>query len=463
MKRDYVKVSMAEKYGVSRHHLSQTLKTFFLENMGCSRKVYNLYVEYLYDELEKTGYEKGDEIPEISFPNVTEFKNRKGFEYLKKADSIALSNARMAFIDAWERFQKATNHDSYTKRAVRRNASGTEPLSFRGLKGMPKFHAKSRGHFSYKTNCQYPNGKNPTVRLTGNMLHIPKAPKKIPLILHRPLPEDAVIKSVTVSMDTDGQFYVSITYEYRIAIDTTLQDAVMSGDETMLKDLHFLGLDYSQQHFYVDSEGRIANYPHYYRKMEEKLARKHRKLSRMEQGSKNYTRQKKKVARLHRKVRNQRKDFINKEVFWLVNAYDVICVEDIDLRAMSQCLSLGKNLMDNGFGMFRTKLSQKLEKKGSVLVKIDRWYPSSKTCSCCGSVNDEVQLGVSEWTCPECRAHHDRDVNGAINIMQEGRRIFPEYFRDRIEKAVRDEQRREKARQARLAKRWNKETDSTAA
>jgi putative transposase len=327
---------------------------------------------------------------------------------------------------------------------------------------MPKFHAKARGHFSYKTNCQYPKGKNPTVVLEENMLHVPKTPEDIPLVLHRPLPENAVIKNVTFSMDTDGQFYASIAYECMMEIDVTIREAVISGDEAALKDLKFLGLDYSQQHFYVDSEGRIANYPHYYRKMEEKLAKEQRKLSRMEAGSKNYERQKKKVACLHKKIRNQRLDFINKEVFRLVNAYDVICVEDIDLRAMSQCLSLGKNLSDNGFGMFRTKLSQKLEKKGSVLVKIDRWYPSSKTCSHCGYVNDEVKLGVSEWVCPECGTHHDRDVNGAINIMNEGKRIFVVYFRETIEAAAAAEQKREKAKQARLAKRWNK-TDNTAA
>ena len=139
-----------------------------------------------------------------------------------------------------------------------------------------------------------------------------------------------------------------------------------------------------------------------------------------------------KISSLHRKIANQRLDFVRKEASYLAGAYDVVAVEDINLRCMGQSLTLGKNLHDNGFGMFRTILAHKLVQKGSVLVKVSRSFASTKTCHCCGYKNPEVILGVSEWVCPECGAHHLRDVNAAINIREEGRRIFLSYFAEWI-------------------------------
>jgi len=99
-----------------------------------------------------------------------------------------------------------------------------------------------------------------------------------------------------------------------------------------------------------------------------------------------------------------------------------------------QLKTLGKNLHDNGFGMFRERLSRKLEEKGSVLIKVDRSFASTKTCSVCGYKNNGITLSIREWDCPCCGTHHDRDVNAAINIREEGRRIFPEYFAARLKK-----------------------------
>lgn len=152
-----VQFHKAEKYALDMAVLPEETKTFFLQNFGCSRKVYNLYVDYLYRELEKAGYENGDNIPEIKFPEVTAFK--EDYPFLKKADSLGLANAKQDFEDAVKKYRDNSDHKSYTKRALRRDESRTEALSFRGLKGMPKFHAKAKGHFSYTTNCQYPDGK----------------------------------------------------------------------------------------------------------------------------------------------------------------------------------------------------------------------------------------------------------------------------------------------------------------
>ena len=427
----------AEKYAIRGQTLNNETKQFFHQSFGCVRKVYNLYVAILYNALETMNYQGGDVLPAIKLPEVTDFKSQ--YDYLKIVDSLALANAKIAFEAAVKRYNKEYDHVSYTKSALRRAKEGTEPLSFRGLKGMPKFHARSRGYNSYKTNCQYGTNKagdrTATIKLVKNRLYLPKLKESIELIIHRPLPSNAVIGNVTISMDAENKYFAAIEYSYQCEMDLSLRNAALKHDESIIKQLRFLGLDYSQPNFYVDSEGRIANYPHYYKKSEMKLARMQRRLSHMQGGkegtenSKNYEKQKKRIKKMHVKIKNQRRDFINKEAKKLSDQYDVIVVEDLDLRSMGSALNLGKNLHDNGFGMFRVKLSEKLEQKGSVLVKIDKWYPSTKTCSCCGYVNTDVTLGISTWICPQCKTEHMRDVNAAVNIREEGKREFLDYFK----------------------------------
>lgn len=144
-------------------------------------------------------------------------------------------------------------------------------------------------------------------------------------------------------------------------------------------------------------------------------------LARMEYGSKNYLRQKQKVAKIHANVKHQRKDLLDKLSLSLVSRYDVICIENLDLHAMAQDLNFGKSVHDNVWGMFVRMLEYKCRREGKILVKVDRWFPSSQTCSSCGTKNPEVRdLSVREWICPECGAHHLRDRNAAVNIMKEG-------------------------------------------
>ena len=157
---------------------------------------------------------------------------------MNEADSLALMNARVHFQDAVKRYREEYDHVSYTKRAIRRDNSKTEPLSFRGLKGMPKFHSKTRGYYSYTTNCQYNTGKSgnvtATIRLRGKMLHLPKLSKDIRLCVDRPLPKNAVIKNATVSMDTDGRIFVSINYERVITMDMRIREAAINDDVSIL-------------------------------------------------------------------------------------------------------------------------------------------------------------------------------------------------------------------------------------
>lgn len=451
-----VQLHKAMKYRVDSKKLGDDTKVFLMQCFGCARKVYNLYVNLLYDQLEEAGYENGDLPDNLTFCEVKEFK--KDYKYLKDVDSLALANAKINFENALNKYKNEYDHISYTKRAKRRADSGAEPLSFRGLKGMPKFHSKAHGDFSYTTNCQYPSSTNklkqPTIRLRGNMLHLPKLKKgkDIPLIMHRPFPADAVIGNVTISMDNDGEIYAAIEYSYHLDMNVDIRDAVVNGDVTIIDKLNILGLDYSQEHLYVDNEGRKANYPHYYRKSEKKLGRMQRQLSHMVKGSNNYQKKLKEIQKLSKHIANQRRDYLHKVSRSLADEYDAIAVEDIDLRAMGGALSLGKNLHDCGFGTLREMISYKLEEKGSCLVKVDRWYASTKICSCCNTVNENVILGVSEWTCPKCGAVHKRDINAAINIRNEGKRIFEEYFREWLEEDKKSRDKAEAKHKARVNK-----------
>ena len=145
----------------------------------------------------------------------------------------------------------------------------------------------------------------------------------------------------------------------------------------------------------------------------------------MQKDSNNRDKQRIKVAKLHEKVANQRKDFLHKQSRQIINIYDCVCIEDLNMKAMSQSLNFGKSVFDNGWGMFTQFLRYKLAEQGKTLVKVDKYFASSQTCSCCGYKNTETKnLSIREWVCPNCGTYHDRDVNAAVNIKNEGMRII---------------------------------------
>ena len=187
----------------------------------------------------------------------------------------------------------------------------------------------------------------------------------------------------------------------------------------------FIGIDFAMQGMCVFSTGKRAEYPMFYRNTEKKLAREQRKLSRCQKGSQNYKKQKKRVALCHEKIRNQRKDFQHKLSASLTESFDAVCVEDLNLKGMAGGLQLGKGVHDNGYGLFLSMLEYKLEERGKYLIKVDRYFASSKICSVCGNKKEELSLSDRIYYC-ECGNRMDRDVNAAVNIMNEGKRIFAE-------------------------------------
>ena len=215
---------------------------------------------------------------------------------------------------------------------------------------------------------------------------------------------------VVVSREPDGRWYVTF------AVDTATP-------EPLEKAGHAVGVDLGLKDLAVTSDGeRIANLLHLERKAR-RLARYQRRMARCKKGSANRAKAAAKTARAHRKVRNARADFLHRASTRLVRSADVIAIEDLNVPGMVRNRHLARAISDCGWGEFRRQLAYKCKRYGRELVVIDRWYPSSKTCSACGHLLAELSLSTRTWQCPSCRARHDRDVNAAKNILAAGRAV----------------------------------------
>ena len=353
----------------------QKLAEFF----GCVRFVYNKCLE----EQERRFRNGEDYASRTEMNNYCNRVLKKEYPFLKRPDKFALTNAIFHLDDGYQRL-------------------------FSHIGGYPKYKSKHRSRRSYTTNIT-----------NGNIAVLEKAVKlpKLGLIkakIHRRVPEDYVLKSATISQEPDGSYYVSVLYEYEEHIEMTGPSGNWKAG----------GLDYKSDGLYVSSEGDVADMPHYYREAQPSLARSQRKLRHKVKGSANWRKQQKKTAKISRHIANQRKDFLHKKSAEIANQYDIVCVEDLDMRAMSnKGYGNGKATLDNGYGMFLNMLEYKLHDRGKKLVKIDKWYPSSQTCSCCGS-RKEMPLAERTYRCPVCGMEMDRDRNAAINIRNEGLRLL---------------------------------------
>ncbi|GIE85838.1 transposase [Actinoplanes regularis] len=215
---------------------------------------------------------------------------------------------------------------------------------------------------------------------------------------------------VAISRESDGRWYVAF------AVDADEPASIESTG-------HDVGVDLGIKDFAVTSDGQRISNPRHLERKARSLARYQRRLARCRDGSANRRKAKAKVARAHRKVRNARADLLHKTSTSLVRRADLIVVEDLAVKNMLGNRRLARAVSDCGWGEFRRQLTYKCERTGRTLVAIDRWYPSSKTCSTCGYLLAELDLSVRAWTCPGCRARHDRDLNAAKNILAAGRAV----------------------------------------
>lgn len=358
-------------------------RELFIKTFGCCRKVYNLMLADKIESYKQTG----------KFATVTPAKYKKEYPYLKEVDSLALANKQLDLQKAFK------NHfDKNRKKKT----------------GFPKFMSAKHSRKSYTTNNQ-----GTTIRLFENGIKLPKV-GIVKAKIHRQPEPDWIIKSATVSQDSDGKLYISVLFEYEAPVCTYVPDTINA-----------IGLDYASNGLYVDDNGNVGTEHKYYRESHEKLAKAQRKLSRMvgsrkgEIKSKNYMKQLQKVNKIQRHIANQRLDNLHKISTEIANQYDVVCVETLNMSAMAnKGFGNGKATMDNGNGMFLTILEYKLSDRNKIFVKVSKWYPSSQLCHRCGTIHPEMKDTNNRTMRCSCGLVMDRDHNAAINIKREGLRLL---------------------------------------
>lgn len=356
----------------------------FVKTFGCCRKVYNLMLADKVESYKATG----------KFATVTPAKYKTEYPFLKEVDSLALANVQMNLQSAFR--------SRFSKSRKKKN-------------GFPKFKSAKHSRKSYTTNNQ-----KGTVAIIGNAVKLPKI-GLVKAKIHRQPEADWIIKSATISQESDETFYVSVLFEFEQDIN-----AVPISDNA-------IGLDYASDGLYVDNKGNVGTNHKYYRESHKKLAKAQRRLSRKvgskkdEIKSNNYMKQHRKVNKIHRHIVNQRLDNLHKISTEIANRYDVVCVESLNMRSMSnKGFGNGKATLDNGYGLFLNMLEYKLADRGKYLAKVDKWFPSSQICHCCGIVHPEMKdLRIRTMTC-DCGLIISRDQNAAINIKNEGLRILRE-------------------------------------
>ncbi|GAB3045425.1 RNA-guided endonuclease TnpB family protein [Virgibacillus ainsalahensis] len=345
------------------------------KTFGCVRFVSNKMLAERKETYEKLKDDK-EALKKVKHPTPAKYK--KEFAWLKEVDALALANAQLNLDKAYKAF-------------------------FKGNAKFPKFKSK-RHKQSYTTNVV-----NGNIEMLDSHIKLPKL-KMVKIKQHREIPSEHKIKSCTISMTSSGKYYISILTAYEKEIESKEIQKI-------------IGLDFAMDGLFVESEtGKKANYPRFYRQMLEKLAKEQRKLSRKKKGSSNWNKQRIRVAKIQEKVANQRKNFLHHKSKKLVSNFDAVVIEDLDMKGMSQALKFGKSVADNGWGMFTSFLQYKLKEQGKQLVKIDKWFPSTKTCSNCGSVK-EIKLSERTYHCT-CGLTLDRDYNSALNIKKEGLRLL---------------------------------------
>lgn len=367
-----------------RIYPTEEQEIFFAKSFGCVRKVYNLMLDDRMKTYEET---KNDPSKKMSFPTPAKYKN--DFPFLKEVDSLALANAQLNLDKAYKNF--------FRDKSV----------------GFPRFKSKKNPVQSYTTNNQ-----NGTIALIDNkFIKIPKLKSLVRIKLHRQ--PKGIIKSATISRHSSGKYYISLLCKEEII--------------ELPKTNSTIGIDLGIMDFAILSDGQKIDNNKFTSKMEKKLKREQRKLSRRalvakKKGvnlseAKNYQKQKRKVARLHEKVVNQRTDFLNKLSTEIIKNHDIICIEDLNTKGMLRNHKLAKSISDVSWSSFVTKLQYKADWYGRKIIKVDKWFPSSQICSECGHKDGKKSLEIREWTCPICHTRHDRDINASINILNEGLRI----------------------------------------
>ena len=320
---------------------------------------------------------------------INEYKDNKNtINYYDNAKSLTLLKNNSDYL-----WLKEINSQSlqYSLKCL----EGAYNNFFKFKKGFPKF--KSRKN---KNSFTVPQ----SVKVEGNQLNIPKFKKNLKFIKHRDF--NGVIKSCTISKTSTGEFFVSLLVE-------TVHKITPKTGKTV-------GIDLGLKDFAITSDGKKYKNNRYTKTYARKLKVAQQHLSRKERGSKRYEKQRIKVARVHKKITNSRMDSLHKVSADIIKNYDVICIEDLNVKGMIKNHKLSKHIADASWGKFVELMGYKAEWNKRKIVKIDRFFPSSKACNDCNYINQDLTLSVREWECKGCGKVHDRDLNAAKNILSEG-------------------------------------------
>ena len=361
-----------EKAYKYRIYPSKKQQVLLAKTFGCCRFVYNTYLAKrikLYEDIKQTmTYNQCSS-------DLTSLK--KDLEWLKEVDSIALQSSLKDLDNAYQQF-------------------------FKEHTGYPKFKSKKTHKFSYKTKN---HNKGTAIQFLNKHIKLPKL--GMVKTKNKLIPKGRILNA-TISQEPSGKYYVSLC-----CTDVDIKPLPKTNNQ--------VGIDLGIKDFAITSDGIKYSNPKYLSKSLDKLAKLQKELSRKSKGGSNWNKARIKVARQYEKITNQRKDYLHKLSTQLIKENDIICIEDLQVSNMIKNHKLARSISDVSWSEFIRQLEYKAKWYGRKIVKIDKFFASSQTCSCCGNkFSITKDLAVRQWICPNCNSNLDRDVNAAINILNEG-------------------------------------------
>jgi putative transposase len=339
--------------------------------MGCVRLVYNKALaartEAWYERQERVGYTQTSAM-------LTSWKKESDLDFLNEVSSVPLQQGLRHLQKAFTNF-------------------------FAGRAKYPNFKKKHNGGSAEFTKSAF--------KWKDGQVFLAKCSEPLPIHWSRQIPEGCTPSTITVKLTPSGRWYVSLLVD-----DHTIQPLPKTDKQ--------IGLDVGVTSLIATSDGdKIAN-PKHFKRLRKKLKRVQKALSRKQKGSNNRHKARVKVAKIHTQITDARKDFLHKLTTQLVRENQTIVVEELAIKNMVKNHKLALSISDASWGELIRQLTYKCEWYGRELIKIDRWFPSSKRCGNCGHIVEKLPLNIREWQCPKCGANHDRDINASRNILAAG-------------------------------------------